>query len=123
MPFTPKSGTTGFVKLGAATYAFGKWKLAIKGGTPPVTNFTGGGFQQIVPGVVKGTLTLSGPWDYGNMPLVVNTSYVFHLGLDTGIELVVTAQVSGIEPEDDVEDAARVTVTAESNGAFTAAIT
>lgn len=121
MPFAPKSGITGFVKLGSTTYAFGKWSLAMKAGTPKVTNFTSA-YQAVVAGVVSATLTLSGPWDYGNMPLVIGTSYVFHLGLDTGVELSLTAIVSGITPENDVEDAARVTVTAESNGSFTAAI-
>lgn len=117
------SGTTGFVKLGVTTYKFGKWKLAIKGGTPKVTNFAGAGYQQLVPGVISGTLSLSGAYDQGNMPLTINTSYVFYCGFDTGIQLSVTAQVSSIDMDNDVEDTPRVNVTAESTGSFTASIT
>lgn len=117
-----KSGTTGYVMVGSTPYAFGKWKSGMKGGAPKTTNFTTGGFQTVVPGVVESTITLSGPWNVGSMPLAINGVYVFHLGLDTGVELVVTAQVSGIEPENDVEGTPSVSVTATSTGSFTAAI-
>lgn len=117
-----KSGVTGYVAVGAAIYPFGKWKSAMKGGTPKTTNFTTGGYQTVVPGVVESTITLSGPWNVGSMPLAINGVYVFHLGVDAGIELLVTAQVSGLEPDNDVEGTPSVSVTATSTGAFTAAI-
>lgn len=117
-----KSGFSGYVLVGSTAYTFGKWKLAMKGGTPKTTNFTSGGYRTLVPGIIEGTITLSGPWNVGSTPLAVNSSYVFHLGLDTGVELVVTAQVSSIEPDNDVEGTPQVSVTAESNGAFVAAI-
>lgn len=116
------SGTTGYVKLGATTYAFDKWKIAMRGGAPKVTNFTGGGYQQLVAGVVAGTVTLSGPFNSGSMALAVGTSYAFVLGMTTGVELTVTALVTGIDVEDAVEDAPRITVTAESTGTFTASV-
>ncbi len=116
------SGTTGYVKVGSATYAFGKWKLALKGGAPKVTNFAGLGYQQLVGGVKAGTITLSGAYDQGNMPLQINTTYTFHLGLALGIELALPAQVSDIDVDNDVEDAPRVTVTAQSTGEFNAQI-
>jgi hypothetical protein len=117
------SGTTGYVKVGVITYRFGKWKITIKAGTPKVTNFAGSGYQQIVPGVVMATITLSGAYDSGNMPLAANSVYAFHLGMDTGVELAIPAQVSGIEADNDVEGTPTVSVTAESTGVFTAAIT
>lgn len=120
MPFLP--GTTGYVAIGATTYAFGKWKLAIRGGTPKVTNWSGGGYQQLVAGVVAGTVTVSGAWNVGGMPVAIGALYTFHLGLGTGIELIVNAIVSAIDPENDVEDTPRVSVTAESSGAFVAVI-
>lgn len=116
------SGKTGYVKVGSTDYAFGKWKVGIKGGAPKITNWKTGGFQKVVPGVVLGDLTLNGPMDAGSMPLAVNTTYTFHLGMDTGIELAVPAQVTGIDVDNDVEDAPRVSVTATSNGEFTASI-
>jgi hypothetical protein len=116
------SGKTGYTKLGSAIYPFGKWKFSIKAGSPKVTNFTSLGFQALVGGVISGTVTLSGPWNVGSTPVAANGVYVFHLGLDTGIELVVTAQVTAIDPENDVEGTPQVSVTAESTGPFTAAI-
>ncbi|HEY1191121.1 MAG TPA: hypothetical protein VGE74_26035 [Gemmata sp.] len=118
-----KSGKSGYVAVGDVPFAFGKWKLAMKAGTPKTTNFLSGGFQTVVPGVIEGTITLSGPWDVGNMPIGVNGVYPFHLGLDTGVELVVTAQVSGIDADNDVEGTPSVSVTATTTGSFSAAIT
>jgi hypothetical protein len=57
------------------------------------------------------------------MPLTSGTSYAFTLRFSGAISLLVTALVGEIGPSQDIEDAARVTVTAESNGSFTAAIT
>lgn len=117
------SGKSGYVKVGAGTYSFGKWRLPMKGGAPKVTNFTSLGFQALVPGIISGTVILSGPWNVGNTPIAVGFAYVFHLGLDTGLELAVTALVTDITPENDVEGTPQVSVTAESTGPFTAAIT
>lgn len=116
------SGTAGSVKIGSTPYGFDKWRIAMRSNLPKVTNFTGGGYQQNVGGVVGGTLTLSGPFDSTAMGFTVNTSYVFVLGMDTGVSLTVTARVAGIEVDNSVEDAPRVSVTAESTGSFTAAI-
>lgn len=116
------SGTSGFVKLGATDYAFGKWKIALRSGAPKVTNFTSGGYQEIVGGVIAGTITLNGPYNQGAMALAANTSYVFHLGMDTGVEFSLTARITNLEVDNDTEDAPRVTVTAESSGSFTASI-
>lgn len=116
------SGTTGFVKIGSTTYKFGKWKLSMKSGVPKTNNFAGGGFQSNVAGMVGATLTFSGPYDQGSMAFAVNTSYAFICGLDTGVELTVTARVSGIDVDNDVEGTPQVSVTAESTGSFTASI-
>jgi hypothetical protein len=116
------SGTTGSVKVGSTVYAFDKWRLSMKGGAPKVTNFAGSGYQQLVPGVKSATITLSGPYNQGAMAVAVNTSYAWILGMDTGVEITVTAQVTGIDVDDSVEDAPRVNVTAESTGSFTASI-
>lgn len=117
------SGSTGFVKLGSTAYAFGKWKIAMKSGTPNVTNFTSAGYRQLVAGIIQGTLTCSGPYNSGSMPLAMNTSYVWHLGMDTGIELSVTATLTGLEVDNDVEDAPRINITAEISGSFTSSVT
>lgn len=117
------SGATGFVKLGATAYPFGKWKVSMKAGTPKVTNWTTSGFQALVAGIISATLTASGAINNGSTAITVGQSYVFHLGMDTGVEVSFTAIVSALEPENDVEDAARFSITAESTGTFTAALT
>lgn len=117
------SGSTGYVKLGSTAYAFNKWRLDIKAGSPKVTNFTSGGYQQVVPGIVAGALSLSGPYNQGSMAVAVNGTYVFHLGMDTGVELSVSAQVTGVTVENDVEGTPMVSVTAETSGSFTSSIT
>ncbi len=116
------SGTTGFVSVGAAVFAFDKWRLSIKSGAPKTTNFTGAGFQTNVAGVVGGSLSLSGPYDRGAMPFAANAVYNFTLGMDAGVSIVVPARVTGIDVDNSVEDAPRVSLTAESTGTFTAAI-
>lgn len=117
------SGTTGYVKLGSTSYSFDKWRMDMKANAPKVTNFTSAGYQVLVAGVIGGTLTLSGPINSGSMALAMNSVYTFHLGLDTGVELAVSAIVTGLVPENDVNDSPRVTVTAETSGAFTSSIT
>lgn len=116
------SGTTGFVKLGSTTYKFGKWKLALKAGNPKTTNFAGGGYQSLVTGVISGTVTCSGAYDTGNMALAVGSSYAFHLGLDTGVELTATFLVTSVDVDNDVEGTPQISVTGESTGTFTSAI-
>lgn len=116
------SGKTGYVALGSTPYSFGKWKCSIKSGLPKVTNFKSQGFQALVAGILSSTITLSGPYEVGAMPLVAGQAYEFHLGLDVGIELVVTARIETLEPDNDVEGAPAVSVTAQSTGPFTAAI-
>lgn len=124
MPDAFLAGTSGYVKLGATAYAFGKWTGTFETNLPNVNNYTGGGYQQLVKGITKGTIKLSGPYNLGNMPLVSGNEYEFHLGLTaTPVELVVTALVSKLELESDIDGRVSINVEAQSNGAFTAAVT
>lgn len=119
--FNPISGKEGSVQVGTATYAFKKWELAMDTNLPVVNNFTSA-YQQLVSGVTSGTLTLEGPWDVSNMPLTTGNSYNFTLAVNNSVNLQVTAFVANITPSDDIDDAARVKVTAKTSGSFTAAI-
>lgn len=116
------SGTTGSVKVGSTVYAFDKWRVSMKAGSPKTTNFAGSGFQTLVAGVKSAAITLSGPYDQGAMAVALNTSYAWILGMDTGVSITVTAIVTGIDVDNSVEDAPRVNITAESTGSFTASI-
>jgi hypothetical protein len=122
MAFNPIGGPSGSVLVGGVAYAFGKWRVNIKGGLPRVNNFTSA-YQQLVAGLTSGTLTLEGPYDGGNMPLAVLTAYTFTLKWSNSITLTMPAVVSEIGGSQDIEDAARLTVTAETSGSFTASVT
>lgn len=89
---------------------------------PKVNNFTSA-YQQLVKGLTKATLTCEGPYDGGNMPLTAGNVYSFTLALSGSISIVVSCLVTNITPSQDIEDAARVSITAGSTGSFTAAIT
>lgn len=121
MSFNPISGIYGSVTVGSTPFALGKWKLSMKTNLPKVNNFTAA-FQLLVAGLTSATITASGPYDGGNMPLICGNEYSFTLAYNNTISFVVTAIVESIEPEDDIEDAGRVSITAQSNGVFTAAI-
>ena len=122
MAFNPLSGIGAATTVGGVTYAFGKWRLSFKSGLPKVNNFTSV-YQQLVVGLLSATLTLEGPYDGGNMPLTAGTSYVFVCKWSNAIILTVTALVESIDGSQDIEDAGRVTVTAQTSGSFTASIT
>lgn len=116
------SGKIGYVTVGNTQYSFGKWKCAMKAKLPNMNNFNGGGFQQIVSGIVAGNPTFEGPWDIGNTPLAVGVQYTFLFGVTPSVFIQVVGIVEDITPSNDVDDAPRVSVAVQSNGSFTAAI-
>lgn len=120
------SGKSGRVMVDGLGYAFGKWKQAIKTPAPKVTNYespgNNGPQQANVAGVDAATITLDGPWDVGNMPLVSGEVYQFDLMVSPSVGQTVAARVTSIEPSNDVEGTPMVTVEAESTGAFDAVI-
>jgi|SRR5215831_2337420 len=124
MPFNPLSGITGSVKVGAAAFAFGKWALSISANLIPVNNFTGGGYQQLVPGVLKATLTLDAlTYDQGNMPITAGQKYTFVLGYTATITTSIGIYVESVEPTVDYDGAQPIKITGQSDGSFTAGIT
>lgn len=115
------SGKEGHVKVSTVEYKFGKWKASFKTNLPKVNNFTSA-YQQLVSGLTSATLTIEGPYDNTAMAFTAGTEYTFLLGFTNTVELSVPAIVESIESSQDIEDAARVTITAQSTGTFTAAI-
>jgi hypothetical protein len=122
MPDAYVSGLTGSVKIGATSFSFDRWKLTIKTVLVEVTNFTSGGFQQFVTAITGATLTVSGPYNTGNMAFVCGVAYIWILGFTALIALTVTAIIETLEPDVDAKGRASVSITAQSHGAFTAAI-
>lgn len=117
------SGKSGGVKVGATAYSFGKWKALMKMNLPSITNFTSGGAQALLDAIKRATITLVGPYNQGNMPFVVGTTYTWLLHFTDAINLSIPAKVESIDVDNDVETNPVITITAQSDGTFTAAIT
>ncbi len=125
MPDNFISGNEIYIKLGAVSYSFSKWRLPIDGG---VKKFFAAGhnFQRTLPGGIAGQPQVSGPYNQGNMPLVVNVVYELHLGWAAGIELVISGRVANIEYSNEVSaggEPGQCSVTFESDGIFTVSFT
>lgn len=125
MPLAPAnflSGILAGVLVNGNEYRFKKWRIPIQTGLPKVNNFTSA-FQLLVTGLTKATIYLEGPYDAGNMPMTSGNEYTITLQWSASLALVVTANIGELLPDDDVEDAARIQVTFESNGSFTPSVT
>jgi hypothetical protein len=117
------AGKTGYVQVGANQTRFGKWKLGIKTAVVKRTNFQSGGFQELLAAITDGSLTISGPYDQGNMALSCGTQYTFVLGWTSEVSITCVAIVDSLDLDDDAEGAADVAFTAKTNGSFTVGIT
>lgn len=115
------SGKLGYTTINSVSYRFGKWKLRIN--VPAIKRPTiDSQFQSLADGtgLPNGTLTIDGPYDQGNMPLTAGCVYTFHLGfqLSGSVELLVSAQIEDLIPDNDVENAPNISVSAISDGPF-----
>jgi hypothetical protein len=95
---------------------FGKWKLRTRTVKPSMNNFKSG-FQKKVSGLRGAELTIDGPWDVGALGIEAGGEYSFRLGVTASVFLDVDAIVD-FDASNDVEDAPRITITGDSNGAF-----
>jgi hypothetical protein len=118
------SGKAGAVYISTTAYSFGKWKVTFKAGAPKITNFTTAGFQALLAGIISATISVSGPYNNGNMGFTVGNTYTFILYFDHAntISLSVPVILTSIDSDDDVEGSPHITLTGESTGTFTAAI-
>lgn len=116
------SGISASVGIGATNYSFSKWRVPMKSGLPKVTNFNSAPYQLLVAGVLSASIYLEGPYDTGNMAFSAGVSYTWILRWKSDVNLTVPAFIEEIQGSQDVEDAARVNITAQSSGPFTASI-
>ncbi len=116
------SGLSGNVLVGGTAYSFKSWKLSMKNKLINRNNFTVGGYNRFITGFQGATLTLQGPYNAGNMPLVCGASYVFTLQWSVSLSIIIVCFVESLDPDDDAEDGPNVSVTAQASGTFTAAI-
>lgn len=123
MAFNPLSGFGASVTVAGNPMCFDTWTLDMKGNESDVTNFCGTGYKQWVPGIIEGTITLSGPLDEGNMNLEINGVYEIILFYSATVSLMVDNTLcNGIKIDTKVSDALRVSVTFLVNGVFSAII-
>lgn len=117
MPFSPAPGRLAYVQDSFGRRAFKTWKYG--GDTPAVkvNNFNSDS-QLVVPGVFSTKITISGPYDEGNMPYTMGDYYILTLGWSATADLTVTGLLTNIDGDQDVEDAGRVSLTFASNGQF-----
>jgi len=126
MPDNYLAGKYGYVSAsnasGTVTYSFDKWTLDINCDLPKVTNFTSGGFQNMVANIFSAKIGASGPYNAGNTPIAAGSAYLFTLGFSQSIFIQVTGLVSNISPSVDINGAAHVAISADSIGSFTVGI-
>lgn len=124
MAFNPLSGVVGSVKVGATSYAFGKWSIKLKTKSIPVNNFNSNGRQQVVGGVTHAELTLEAlTYDQGNMPFSTNATYSFILGYSATQSITVAFFIEEIDVDVDYDGAQPVKIQCTSNDiTFSAAI-
>ncbi|QJW98690.1 hypothetical protein [Frigoriglobus tundricola] len=123
MTFNPLSGVTGSVSIGATAFAFTKWTLEMKCVVVKANNFTGGGYQQVVAGMVSASLTLEADtYDQGNMAFSVGETYDFVLGYTSEVNVTVHVLIESISPTVDYENGQPIKISGQSNGSFDAGI-
>lgn len=117
------AGPSGATLVGGVAYALGKWRFSQKAALPKVNNFTSG-YQELVSGLKSGTITMEGPYNAGAMPMSAGSSYALTLRVVAGVDLLApTAYCESIDPSQDIDDAARVTMTFQTSGSFSYSIT
>lgn len=117
------AGKSGYVNTGSANYSFGKWEADIQVKTVQVPNFNGGGFMQRVVGLTDGKVTITGPYDQGNMAFTAGNTYTWTLGLAPSVFLTMPGILQSIKLAEDVEGNPVLTLNVETSGSFTASIT
>ena len=130
MAFTPLPGVNAYVEISSTKYAFDSIKFQPKSKMVEATNFTSAVgttpatiFEVFVPTVAGGKVILSGPWDGGNMAAFsVGASVTVILGWSATLSTSCPAYIEEINVEDKVDDIARVEVTLQLSGVFTASL-
>jgi hypothetical protein len=122
MPFNPLHGISASVKIATTAYAFDSFKFSPKNKLADVSNFTGAGFKQFIAGMTDGKVSLTGPYDEGNMPFTVGNAYTLVLGYTGVVSVSCPCLCESIDMDVKVDDAQKSSLTFQITGSFTAAI-
>lgn len=117
------AGKAASVAAGGGPLAFRSWKCAMKAAALKINDFLSGGYQNLIAGFVSATINLAGAYCAGATPFMVGTIYTFTLSFSAGLNLTVPAMVTELTPNVEAEKEITLDLTAESSGAFTAAVT
>jgi len=88
-----------------------------------INDFLSQGYQTLITGFFSASISLEGAYFAGGTPLTVGNIYTFELSFSTALSLSVEALVTDITPTVDAEKEETLSVTADSTGPFSAAVT
>lgn len=123
MAFNPQEGCLCSVLIGSTAYAFDEWKFSPKNNLSKVTNFTSSCFGLYIPGITEGTITLSGPYDEGNEGVFIIGNSMSVILKTASFTVTVPCLLMSLDLDAKVDDAVRVSLTLQTSGVFTAALT
>lgn len=104
-------------------FSFDSWDFTFSTVLPRITNVTSvDGFQALLSGNTKGTITTSGPYNNGTVALKSGTKYLWVLGISPTIFINVFGIVESMKIDNKASDSPKLNVTSQSNGLFRATI-
>jgi len=123
VPGTYLAGKGGSVTVDTTPVAFRSWKASMKAVFLKINDFTCQGFQLGLAGFISATITLDGAYFSGATALTVGAVHSFVLGYSSTLNLTIPAMITDITPTVDAEKEETLSVTCDSTGVFTAAVT
>jgi hypothetical protein len=126
MPGTYLAGKGGNVAVGTApgtTIPFRSWKCSMKAVALKINDFTCQGQQLVICGFISASISLEGAYFAGGSALTCGNVYSFILSYSGTLNITVSALITDLTPTVDAEKEETLSVTADSTGLFTAAVT
>lgn len=121
MPFyVGKSGT---ITIGGTSRPLTDWSIDVKTDALDVTNFTSGGWQEVLGGIFSIDISCSGPYN-GTSGVTQGTLAAFVLDVDAigtgGPSFSGNGLVTSVKIDHSVKDVAKISISATSSGSWTA---
>ena len=116
------AGKSGTITVGGTSKPLTDWSIDIKVEAIDTTNFSSGGWQEMVSGIYSVDITASGPYN-GTSGVTQGTAAAFVLDVDGaggGPSFSGNAIITSLKIETSVKDVAKITYTGVSTGSWTA---
>jgi hypothetical protein len=117
--FAGKSGT---ITIGGTARPLTDWSIDVKTDSLDVTNFTSGGWQELLGGIYSIDISASGPYN-GTSGVTQGTAVALVLDVDgagAGPSFSGNALVTSVKIDQSVKDVAKISYSASSSGSWTA---